>query len=367
MQASQPGGSISRRRLVQGAIATSAVSGFSRKGRAQSLRPVKFTLPWIIGGSNYWPVVGKQLGYYSKRGLDINVARGFGSNAAAIAIANKQFDFGIVFAGPVLLAASRGLPLVALGTIYYDATMGLVVLADSPIRQPKDLEGRRMGVVPADAVAPFFPAFAVAAGVDRSKVTLVQTDPKIEERTLADKQVDAITAVGNANIPVLVAMGVKTRFISWQPYGIKFYAAQLVTRRDMIQQDPKLCQAVADATFESVAYSLRHPDESIDLLAKAVPEIGLTAGGRENARLAQALTQIPMIAPEAQQHGLGWSDDSKYPAMIDLIMKYLAPPDAKRPDVNSVVSNEFAGNIKLSAADWATAKAYTAPFAKYLS
>jgi ABC-type nitrate/sulfonate/bicarbonate transport system substrate-binding protein len=333
---------------------------------AQNLKPVKITLPWIANGSNYWPIIGKKLGFFSKRGIDANIARGFGSVAAAQAVANKQFDFGVVFAGGTILAAARGLPLVMLATVYYDATMGTALRQDSPIKSPKDLEGKKIGIVPTSAEAPFWPAFAAAAGFDASKVSIVQLDAKVVERTLIDKQVDAITAIGTSSIPVMVSVGQPPRFMLWSKFGIELYAAQVVTRQEIVDQDPQLCQAVVDAVLESYAYTLREPKKSIDLFIQELPEVGLIKGGRENAELSQGLAQLMTIRPEAMNNSLGWTDMSKLPAMIDLVMKYAAPKDAKAPGPEKLATNKFAGKFKLTSSEWDNIKKSTASYAAYL-
>jgi len=92
------------------------------------------------------------------RGLELEIARGFGSVAAAQTIAGGQFDFGIVAAPPLVLSVAKGLPLVSLATCDYDATMGVGVLADSAIKQPRDLAGKKIGAVPTSGEYPFFPA-----------------------------------------------------------------------------------------------------------------------------------------------------------------------------------------------------------------
>jgi ABC-type nitrate/sulfonate/bicarbonate transport system substrate-binding protein len=363
-------GTLSRRRLLLGtaALATGLPASLTTYSgaRAQGLKSVKLTLPWIANGSNYWPVIGKRLGYFSSRGLDVEIARGFGSVAAAQAVANKQFDFGVVFAGGTILAAARGLPLVVLATVYYDATMGIALRQDSPIKSPKELEGKKLGMVPTSAEAPFWPAFASSAGIDASKVSIVQVDSKVVERALVDKQVDAITAIGTSSIPLLVSVGEPPRFMLWSDYGIELYAAQVVTRQEVLDQDPKLCQAMVDAILESNAHTLRQPEKSLELFAQEVPEVGLTKGGRENARVSQGLTQLAILRPEAMQHSLGYTDMGKLPAMFDLVMRYAAPKDAKRPEADKFATNAMVGNVKLSAAEWDEVKKYTAEFAKYL-
>jgi ABC-type nitrate/sulfonate/bicarbonate transport system substrate-binding protein len=333
--------------------------------RAQAPRQVNFTLPWIPNGSSYWPLIGKQIGVFAKHNLDMSVARGYGSVAAAQAVASGQFDFGMVFAGGNFLAAARKLPIAVLATVYYDAIMGIALRSDSPIKTPKDLEGKKLGTVPTSAESPFWPAFAKSAGIDRSKVTMVQVESKVIERALLDKQVDAITAVGTSSIPLIAAMGEAPRFMPWSRYGVELYAGQIVTRPEIVEKDPELCQKVVDAILECYAHTLREPESSLELFGKALPEVGLTKAGMQSARIAQGLTQLMTLRPEAMDNALGWSDMNKLPAMIDMVMEFGAPRDAVRPDAKTLVSNRFVGNVKLTPAEWAKVKQNTTEFAAY--
>jgi ABC-type nitrate/sulfonate/bicarbonate transport system substrate-binding protein len=271
-------GRFTRRSMLQfGAAAAASIPlGGSMIGRARSAAPteVKFTLPWIPNGSSYWPLIGNEIGVFQKHNINLNVARGFGSVAAAQAVANGQFDFGMVFAGGNFLAAARKLPLVILGTVYYDAIMGICLRKDSPIKTPKDLEGKKLGTVPTSAESPYWPAFAKKAKIDASKVSLVQVDSKVVERALIDKQVDAITAVGTSSIPLIAAMGEAPRFIPWSRYGVELYAGQIVTRPEIVEKNPELCQKVVDAVLECYAHTLREPEGSLKIFAKLLPEVG---------------------------------------------------------------------------------------------
>lgn len=359
-----------RKALIGGAAAVSALpfgAAMIGPARAQGATSVKFTLPWVPNGSSYWPMIGNEIGVFPKYNLDMTVARGFGSVAAAQAVAGGQFDFGMVFAGGNFLAAARDLPIAVLATVYYDPIMGIALKADSPIKEPKNLEGKKLGIVPTSAEAPFLPAFAERAGIDMSKVTLVQVDSKVIERALLDDQVDAITAIGTSSIPLIASLGAAPRFMLWSKYGVELYAGQIVTRPEIVEKDPELCQRVVDAVLDCYAHTLREPDTSLDLFIKAMPEVGLVKGGRENARIGQGLTQLATLKPEAVDHALGWSDLSKFPDMIDLVMKYGASEGASRPDPDKLVSNRFVGNVKLSPEEWDKVRENTAEFAAYLA
>jgi hypothetical protein len=96
-----------------------------------------------------------------------------------------------------------------------------------------------------------------------------------------------------------------------------------------------------------------------------LPEVGLTKAGMQSARIAQGLTQLMTLRPEAMDNALGWSDMNKLPAMIDMVMEFGAPKDAVRPDAKTLVSNRFVGNVKLAPAEWAKVKQNTTEFAAY--
>ncbi|MFI4934149.1 MAG: ABC transporter substrate-binding protein [Caulobacterales bacterium] len=124
--------SISRRRLVGQAMAVAGTALLPTPALAVP-GPIKFTLAWLATGSQLYVFVARAKGMMKARGIDLEIARGFGSMASAQSIAGGQFDFGIVAAPSLILSVAKNLPLIALATCDYDSTMGVGVLEDSPI------------------------------------------------------------------------------------------------------------------------------------------------------------------------------------------------------------------------------------------
>src|SRR5712672_3800438 len=182
---------LSRRRFL-------SVSGIAAGGLAcpqlvfaQSKKAVHFTLPWVAEGSNLFTFVAKGMGFWDKHGLDVDIARGSGSVSAAQAIGEGRFDFGMTTPSIAILQSIKGLPTVGLACCAYDATMGVCVMNDGPIKTPKDLEGRTMASVVTSGDYPFLPLFAEKAGFDLSKVSRLQVDNKVRNRLLPEGKVDA--------------------------------------------------------------------------------------------------------------------------------------------------------------------------------
>ncbi|MDB5604987.1 MAG: hypothetical protein JWP25_1887 [Bradyrhizobium sp.] len=360
---------LSRRSALKAAAALAlggATTRFAAPALAQSMRTVKLTLPWLANGSSLFAYVAKNQGYFKKRGIDIVISRGFGSVAAAQAVGAGEFDFGFIFAGGTILGAARGLPLVTLSTLGYDATMGMALRGDSSIKTPKDLQGKKIGTVPASAEAPYWPAFARKAGIDTSAITMVQMDNRVLEQSLVNKQVDAITAIGSSSIPVIMAMKEPVRFMLWSTVGITLYAGQVVTRPEVLAKDKELCRAVNDALTEGLAYAMKDPEAGVDIFLKEIPEIGITAGGKENARISQGLMHYTVVAPEAEKNSIGYTDMSKAGEMVDLVMEFGAPKDAKKPEVSKLFTNELVGAMKFTPEEWAKVKKNVAEYAAIL-
>jgi len=364
-----PPQSITRRTVLKmkaAAIAATTVTRFATPALAQGSKQVKLTLPWLANGSTLFTYVAKNQGFFKKRGIDVTISRGFGSVAAAQAVGAGEFDFGFIFAGGTILGAARGLPLVALSTLGYDATMGVALRGDSPIRDPKDLQGKKIGTVPTSAESPYWSAFARKAGIDPSGVTMVQMDNRVLEQAVINKQVDAITAIGTSSIPVMLALKEPCRFLLWIKAGVTLYAGQVVTRRETLAKDKELCKAVNEALIEGLAYSLKDPAAGVDIFLKEIPEMAVTAGGKENARISQGLMHYTVMSPEAQTQAIGYTDMTKAASMVDMVMEFGAPKDAKKPETADLFTNDLVPSIKLSDAEWAQVKTNVAEYATIL-
>src|SRR6185436_11687721 len=166
----------SRREFLKTISAGTVASAIPGWANGQTQRKVTLSNPWLADGSCMFTFAAKNKGFYQKRGLDVEISRGFGSVAAAQAVGSGKFEFGVVALPAAIQQATKGLPLVNVGSVHYDGTMGVIVLADSPVKTLKDLEGRKLGSTVTSGEYPFLPLFLKNAGVDAAKIQRVQFD-----------------------------------------------------------------------------------------------------------------------------------------------------------------------------------------------
>jgi ABC-type nitrate/sulfonate/bicarbonate transport system substrate-binding protein len=354
-------------RYVAGALAGLPLLARGGRPAAQTLKKIRLTLPWVPEGSNLFAWVARNKGFWKKRGLNVDIARGYGSGAAVQALAAGQFDFAEAATSAAIMQSAKGLPLTCIGQLTYKSTMGVCVPADSPIQGPKDLEGKVVGTVPTSGEYPFFPVFARNAGIDEKKIKFFQTTPEVRYRSLISRQFDAITGFAISVIPALVSQNFPVRFMLYGNYGMNILELSMVAPNKTVKEDPDLCQAVLDGALEAVAFTYVNPAESIDIFLTEVKEAGLTPAGRDYTRLGLGIFLYSGLVDEVREHGLGWVDPAKIAELNDLVATYLAPKDAPRTDVTVLYTNRFAGKVKLTPEQWADAMKRREEFARFFA
>ena len=362
---------ITRRRVLRGVgLASAGAAGalpLPRLVFAQNIKPVKFTLPWVADGSNLFTYVAKEMGFWDKHGLDVSIARGFGSVAAAEAVGTGKFDFSTAAPLAAILQVVKGLPITALAACAYDATMGIGVLDDGPINNPKDLEGRQLGSTATSGEFPFLPAFAEKAGFDLAKITVVQVDNKVRDRLLPEKKVDAISGFATTFLAQYIATGVKAHSILYSRYGIPNYGNTVITQPQRVADEPELCAAFVDGMMQGLKATMLDPAEAIKILFKSVPELALAPQMAEQIRVGTGLMLYVSARDTIASKGMGYIDPADFAAQADLVMKYLAKPDDKRPDIDSMMTNKFTGMVKFTDAEWGQAQKNSQEFRAYLA
>lgn len=355
----------SRRDVLKAFGAIAATSAFIPRPSGAATRKVSLTLPWVAEGGNLFAYVAKANGYWAEGGLEVEIARGYGSLAASQAVGNRQFDFGLAAASAGIQQSAKGLPVVQLMNCGYDSTMGVCFLEDSPITSLRGLEGNRLGATTTSGEYPFLPAFAANAGFDLSKVEIVQVDAAVRQRILIEKQVGAISGFAVSFLPVFVANGIKTRFTLYSQHGLSFYNNALMTQPQRLAEEPDVCQAVVTGLAKAIRFCLLQPDQALDIFFRQVPEAGLTPTGRTQARVGLGIFRMSMMSDVLRSNPIGYAVPADYESMTDLVMKHLAAAGDTRPAVDATMTNRFVGGESLTPAEFETALAGTREFTAY--
>ena len=286
---------------------------------------------WLPTGQYAYLYAARQLGYFKTRGIDLDISRGYGSMAATQAVSTGQFEMGGAQTGANLLSMMRGLDLRILGTQGYDATLGIIVLENGPIKSPKDLEGKKIGVSAAGGDTPFLPAYCNLAGVDFSKVTVVQLDSKILEQSAMSGIVDAIVATGLSSIPNFVSENVPIRLLPFSKVGLQFYWVNTISNAGFYAKNKEVADNVQAGILDGMKFMLINPQEAMERHMKEHEELALGKNGKLYVELGMGMTRAIMMAPELIEHGLGYTDLAKIDEQAKIVKQYTGKRHRPRP------------------------------------
>jgi NitT/TauT family transport system substrate-binding protein len=357
--------SLSRRQLLTGAAGAAAVC-IATPARARPLQKVKMTTSWILGTLAISAVAAREMGFWKQRGYDVEIARGHGSNSSIQSVNQRHYDIGwSLSTGAMIVQKSKGVGVQSVGQMMYRDSMGVLVPENSPIKTPKDLEGKTIGVTQTSSEVPFIPAFFKNAGVDASKVKIVSMNAEVRQRALLDKKIDAMTDSALTAIPPLLSRGTRLRNFAFANYGLRIYSTSLQATSKMVQEQPEMIQDVVDGAYEGMKWTLLNPEEAVAMFVEAYPEMALGAASRENHRIGLGIARYSALSAEVRDHGFGYADPKMFETMNDYIEKFITKSGVK-PPTEKLFTNRFAGRIRFTDAEWAKANSLASEFGKYL-
>ncbi|HEU4660931.1 MAG TPA: ABC transporter substrate-binding protein [Pseudolabrys sp.] len=302
-------------------------------GAAQAETKVRFSLDWIPGSVHSPFFIALYKGYYKAEGLDVAIDRGKGSVALVQQLATGVYDIGYpdisVLTDFDAKNPDKAFPEVMVG--YEQAPAAIVVLKESGISTPKQLEGHVLGASANDATFKLFPTFAQHAGIDMSKVKVQYIDPKLRETLLAKKQVDAIIGqVFNTKLE-LKAKGVdpsKVNAFLYRDYGLDLYGNGLAASPEFLKAHPDAVKGFIRATLKGVRDMVKDPEEAVKMTLKFEP---LLNPNIERDRLKLAM-ECCIITPNVLKNGFGGVDMARLQRGIDILAASYKLPRTPKAD-----------------------------------
>jgi NitT/TauT family transport system substrate-binding protein len=347
---------IDRRTFVTASAAAAVLAALPRVPavRAQAQTKLKFTLPWIPHGGYTHVFVTKKLGYWEKRGLDVTIDRGFGSGEVCKTLGLGQYDFGNIDMGVMTNCVSKGLDLVAIGSLSPRSPLGIFSLSKKNVRAPRDLEGKRVAFATGSGDFQLWPAFVKATGIDDARVQKVFMGPEALIKTLIDEQVDACGNFYGSIAPSVWAQNLDLSFMLYDDYGVKMYSLAYAARSKTIREQPDVCARFVDGVMEGLSHVYLHPNESIDIHLDMVKEFKGSPTNREVVRHGQGIMTAMGLVPEVEKNGLGWMDPEMVKRTRETVITYMGAKDV--PPAEQLFTNAFAGKTRLTAAQWGTVR-----------
>jgi NitT/TauT family transport system substrate-binding protein len=308
----------SRRKILGGMAASLGLFPFARSTRAQSRRQVTMRLDWLFQGPNAGFMVAQEKGFYEQAGLNVEIGPGKGSGSTAQLVASKATQFGFSDGFVVGASVSKGMNIKMVAGVFRRNPTAVVVLDESDIRSPKDLEGKTVAGPTGGTQFVQWPAFVKGCGLDGSKIRFTNVDPAGSPPALVSGQVSAIAGYAQGLVPSVEIRGNKKARILWYAdCGVHAVSNGIIAHADLIKEDPELIRAFVAASLRGFLYGRAHLDE-MTAIVKKFSEATVPAITRREAELSFNTWVTPSTAGKP----LGWMSDQDWEETVAALKQY---------------------------------------------
>jgi NitT/TauT family transport system substrate-binding protein len=200
--------------------------------------------------------------------LNVDIQPGGPDFPAIQMVTGGSEQFGVTGADQILIARSKGVPVVALAVIFRRNPFVLFSLAKSGIKAPTDYVGKNIGVKIGGNEELIYRAVLAKAGVDN--------------------------------------------VVSPPDYGIDLYADTLFTTEKMLQEKPDVVRKFVTATLKGWSSAMAAPEEAAQITVKYGAKLTY------DHELAMMKASLPLLQPDAQP--VGWMDAANWSATQKLLV-----------------------------------------------
>jgi len=294
---------------------------------------LKMVLNWKYQGPQGFLFLADDRGYFKAAGLDVTMDQGNGSGAPIPLVANGTYDAGFGDLNALIEFAAKKpeeAPM-AVYVVFNQPPFTIAVKADSPIKTPKDLEGKTLGASASDAALKLFPAFCKVTKIDCTKVSITNMQPNLREQMLMQGQVDGVFGYVNTIRFSAKLIGVdadkQLRFMNYGDHGMDLYSNAIIVSKKLIKDNPAAVRGLVAAINHGIEDMIKDPDAAVAAVAKREPLIKVAV---ERERL-DATLKLEMNHPEIAEIGLGNVDMARLKRSIDILVEAVNLPRTPTP------------------------------------
>ncbi|PIC70858.1 ABC transporter substrate-binding protein [Sporosarcina sp. P16b] len=266
---------------------------------SNEMKKVSIMLDWYPNAVHSYLYVAQEKGYFNEENVEVDIQFPANPTDPMNLTAAGKVTLGLYYQPDVILAqANEDIPVKAIASIVREPLNYTVMLEESSIQSPKDLEGKTIGYPGIPLNESLIKTMVSNDGGDYDKVHMIDVGFELES-SLVSKRVDAVTGTFiNHEVPVMDSKGFKTRYFNPVDYGVPNYSEiVLLTSDDTWDKEQDAIQAFWRAAQKGYEFMVEQPEEALDLL--------LNNQDQANFPLDKAIEteSLQILLPKMDTHG----------------------------------------------------------------
>jgi len=305
---------LSRRAL----LGTGAAAAVPLRGHAEALQHLDLLIDWKPAPTYAGFYVAREIEAFRRRGLDVRIVEGRGASIAAEMIAaGKEYWIGSSSASATAIGRSRDMAIRSLAVYYRRTPTVLYSRTEDRIDAPRNLLGKRVGLVPGSTTVDEYRALLIANRIDRSRIKEIEVD--WNPAALLDRKVDALLDYEEIAPAELQSQGKRIAVMRIADFGVRIYSLNLLVNEMAWTASPQrrqTAQLVEEAVQEGYQFVRDKPAEAATIFGKLFPDLS-----PRYVELSMQIVSRQLALPIGNQTRIGWEDTLKTLSSLRLLAR----------------------------------------------
>ncbi|MBL7701850.1 MAG: ABC transporter substrate-binding protein [Ferruginibacter sp.] len=289
---------------------------FFKPQKEKSKDEISVQLSWFPGPENAFLFYGIEKGIFDSLNIKVLYKPSKGSSIVATSLANNQMNFGFISSDYVIVSKNKGLPLIAVMTLYHETPVTIFSLLEKNITKIEDLKDKKIGVIIKSAVYPQVKAFLKLNGLregDYQEIPVVGTPNEI----LNNKNIDAMMHYSNYGPAEIKGKYKKEiNLISLKNHGVDMYGTSLAVNESFAKDNPEVTTKFILGCLLSLQRAKTDHTGALNALLKHSPN-----SSKEEFDLALTITENMIYDSLSNKLGIGYMNTEGWQKTLSQVEK----------------------------------------------
>jgi len=253
-------------------IALTLAAGLGLATPAVANDKLTVLMDWFTNPDHAPVITAKAMGFFEAEGLDVELIEPADPAMPPKLVAAGQGDIAISYQPTLHAQIEEGLPLKRIGTLVETPLNSLIVLEDGPIKELKDLKGKKIGFSVSGFEDAMLGQMLRSVDLSVSDVELINVNFALSP-ALMSGQVDAVIgAYRNFELTQIEIEGKKGKAFYPEENGVPVFDELIYVVHKAKTDDPRYEKFMA-AVEAATIYLTNHPDEAWKAFIGAYPNL----------------------------------------------------------------------------------------------
>lgn len=315
------GDDLSRRRVLGMGIGGIGALALGARGVQAQERQVALQLSWLHSVQFAGSYIADARGFWAERGLAVRLDAGGPNAPVEPPVVTGTALVGISAADYTAAAVQQGAPFRIIGVAMQNNPFAIASLPANPVHEPKDMEGKRIGMPLANM--PVLRTLSTLNGVDIDRIEVVPT--QYDAAPLVAGEVDCLLC-WSTDLPVaMYVRGIESVTMLMADFGYRLHSqTYIATDQSLATRRADLVALMAGEVAGWEAYRA-DLEAATDLTLARFPDAGLD----RPTQIEQARRQVPLMFSDlTDAKGFGWWTEETVAQNIETLALLGMPVEA---------------------------------------